>query len=179
MKVNSKQRKKATRRFQEVYGKDELANRMFHILSVGKQGIDALVQELGIMMAQAIMDMEREERSGPDDLPRQKGVYTWAYQPGSIYLGDQKVSVRHPRLRGPEGEIPLQSCRMLKEPGRFSEELLNKVLRGISVRRYRETVCESARAFGISPSSISRHIIDLFFMLLDKYATFCVTQKEA
>ena len=50
MKVNSKQRKKATRRFQEVYGKDELANRMFHILSVGKQGIDALVQELGIMM---------------------------------------------------------------------------------------------------------------------------------
>lgn len=159
MKVNTKQRKKATRGFQDVYGKDELAHRMFHILSAGKQGIDALVQELGIMMAQAIMDMEREERSGPDYLPRQKGVYKWAYQPGSIYLGDQKVSVRHPRLRGPEGEIPLQSYRMLKEPGGFSEELLTKVLRGISARKYRETVCASARAFGVSPSSISRHII--------------------
>ena len=42
---------------------------------------------------------------------------------------------------------------MLKEPGRFSEELLKKVLLGISARRYRETVCESARAFGVSPSS--------------------------
>ena len=42
---------------------------------------------------------------------------------------------------------------MLKEPGGFSEELLKKVLLGISARRYRETVCESARAFGVSPSS--------------------------
>jgi len=159
MKVNTKQRKKATHGFQEIYGKGELANRMFHILTTGKQGIDSLVQELGIMMAQAIMDMEREERSGPDYLPRKKGVYKWAYQPGSIYLGDQKVSVRYPRLRGPEGEIPLQSYRMLKESGGFSDELLNKALRGISARKYRETVCESARAFGVSPSSISRHII--------------------
>lgn len=159
MKVNTKQRKKATQGFEHIYGKDELANRMFHILSAGKQGIDALVQDLGIMMAQAIMDMEREERSGPEYFPRQRGVYKWAYQPGSIYLGDQKVSVRHPRLRGPEGEIPLESYAMLKEPGGFSEELLNKVLLGISARKYRETVCESARAFGVSPSSVSRHII--------------------
>ena len=159
MKVNTKQRKKATQGFKHIYGKDELANRMFHILTTGKQGIDALVQELGIMMAQAIMDMEREELSGPEYFPRQSGVYKWAYQPGSIYLGDQKVPVRHPRLRGPEGEIPLESYAMLKEPGGFSEELLNKVLRGISARRYRETVCESARAFGVSPSSVSRHII--------------------
>ena len=159
MKVNTKQRKKATQGFEHIYGKDELTNRMFHILSKGKQGIDALVQELGIMMAQAIMDMEREERSGPEYFPRQRGVYKWAYQPGSIYLGDQKVSVHHPRLRGPEGEIPLESYTMLKEPGGFSEELLKKVLLGISARRYRETVCESARAFGVSPSSVSRHII--------------------
>lgn len=159
MKVNTKQRKKATKGFTEIYGKDELAERMFRILTTGKQGIDALVKELGIMMAQAIMDMEREERSGPDYRPRQKEVYKWAYQPGSIYLGDQKVSVRHPRLRGPEGEIPLQSYRTLKEPGGFSEELLNKVLRGMSARKYKETVCASACAFGVSPSSISRHIV--------------------
>ncbi|OQB74969.1 MAG: Integrase core domain protein [Deltaproteobacteria bacterium ADurb.Bin135] len=90
MKVNTKQRKKATQGFEHIYGKDELTNRMFHILSKGKQGIDALVQEPGIMMAQAIMDMEHEERSGPEYFPRQRGVYKWAYQPGSIYLGDRK-----------------------------------------------------------------------------------------
>ena len=75
MKGNTKQRKKATQGFEHICGKDELTNRMFHILSKGKEGIDALVQELGIMMAQAIMDMEREERSGPEYFPRQRGVY--------------------------------------------------------------------------------------------------------
>jgi putative transposase len=159
MKVNTKQRKKANKGFERIYGKDEMAERMFHILRTGKQGIDTFVKELGIMMAEAIMDMEREELSGPGYLPRQEGVYKWAYQRGSIYLGDQKVPVRHPRLRGPEGEIPLQSYRMLKEPERFSEELLSKMLRGVSTRKYQDTILDTAHAFGVSPSSVSRHIV--------------------
>jgi transposase-like protein len=113
------------------------------------------------MMAEALMDMEREERSGPEYVPRHAGVYKWAYQPGSIYCGDQKIPVRHPRLRGPEGEIPLATYETLKKPGAFSEELLDKVLRGISERRYGETVVNTARAFGVSPSSVSRRIIEV------------------
>jgi putative transposase len=159
MKVNTKQRKKANKGFEHAYGKDELANRMFHILRAGKQGIDTIVKELGVMMAEAIMDMEREELSGPEYLPRHEGVYKWAYQRGSIYLGDQKVSLRHPRLRGPGGEIPLQSYQVLKEPEGFSEELLSKMLRGVSERKYGETVLDTAHAFGVSPSSVSRHIV--------------------
>ena len=159
MKVNTKQRKKATKGFEQIYGKDELANRMFHILTTGKQGIDALLQELGIMMAQAIMDMEREELSGPEYLPRQKGVYKVGI-PTRFYLprGSEGVCTTS-QPQGPEGEIPLKSYEMLKEPERFSEELLNRMLRGVSARKYRETVLESARAFGVSPSSVSRHIV--------------------
>ncbi len=36
---------------------------------------------------------------------------------------------------------------------------MDKVLRGISCRKYAETVVEAARAFGVSASSISQHII--------------------
>jgi hypothetical protein len=46
----------------------------------------------------------------------------------------------HPRLRGSQGEIGLQSYERLKEPDAFSEELLNRILRGISAQRYSETV---------------------------------------
>jgi transposase-like protein len=134
---------------------------MFHILTTGKKGLDSFLLELGTMMAEALMDMEREERSGPEYVPRHAGVYKWAYQPGSIYCGDQKIPVRHPRLRGPEGEIPLATYETLKKPGAFSEELLDKVLRGISERRYGETVVNTARAFGVSPSSVSRRIIEV------------------
>jgi DNA-binding transcriptional ArsR family regulator len=47
----------------------------------------------------------------------------------------------------------------LKKPGVFSEELLRKTLCGISLQKYEETVTEAAKAFGVSPSSLSRHII--------------------
>jgi len=160
MKVNTKRRKKARRGFEYIYGEEELVNKMFHILETGKQGMDAFILELGTMLAEAVMDMEREERSGPDYYPLHPEMYKWAYQQGSIYLGDQKIPVKHPRLRGPEGEIQLQTYGTLKKPGTFSEELLRKVLRGISLQKYGETVMKTAHAFGVSPSSLSRHIIE-------------------
>ncbi|HRV23527.1 MAG TPA: hypothetical protein P5240_11040, partial [Syntrophorhabdaceae bacterium] len=62
---------------------------------------------------------------------------------------------------GPEGEIPLASYTILKKPGTFSEELLEKTLRGISLQKYHETVINSAHAIGISPSSLSRNIVEI------------------
>jgi len=52
------------------------------------------------MLVEAIMDMEREGQSGPEYHPVSSGIYKWAYQRGSVYIGDQKVPVNRPRLRG-------------------------------------------------------------------------------
>ena len=161
MKLNTIQRKKARGGFEAAFGKEALVNRMYQIIKTGKQGLDGFVQELGTMVVEAIMDMEREERSGPQYQPVREGVYKWAYQKGSLYMGDRKISVRHPRLRGPGGEIPLESYETLKKPGTFSEELLNKILLGISARKYRETLMETAGAFGVSPGTVSRHVVEV------------------
>jgi hypothetical protein len=72
MKVDTKQRKKARKGFAQVYGGEDLAARMVHVLQVGKKGLDSLVMELGRMLAETIMDMEREERSGPEGKPLHK-----------------------------------------------------------------------------------------------------------
>ena len=160
MKVDTKQRKKARKGFAQVYGNEEFAARMVHVLQIGKKGLDSLVMGLGRMLAETIMDMEREERSGPEGKPLHAGIYKWAYQKGSIYCGDQKVRVNHPRLRGPQGEIALALYETLKQPGAFSEELLARALRGISGRRYSETVIDTASAFGVSASSVSRRFIE-------------------
>lgn len=159
MKENTKQRKKAIRGIKEVHGRQWLVERLFWIMSQGKRGFDSMIKELGRMMAETIMYIDREEVAGPDYLPFSPDVRKWASQPGSIYIGDQKIKAEHPRLRGPQGEIELRSYGKLKGPEGFSEELLNKVLRGISCRRYAETVVEAAQAFGVSASSISRHVI--------------------
>jgi len=169
MELNTIQRKKARGGLEQAVGREEIVNRMYEIIRVGKQGLDGFIVELGSMVAEAIMDMEREERSGPDYYPSQLGIYKWAYQDGSIYVGDRKVSVRHPRLRGPGGEIPLQSYEALKKAGVFSEEVLNKMLRGLSARKYRETLLETSRTFGVSPSTVSRHVVEMTTQKLQEF----------
>jgi len=159
MKENTKRRKKAIRGMEEVQGRNWLVERLFWIMTQGKRGFDSMMKELGRMMAETIMYIDREEVAGPDYMPFSPDIRKWASQPGSIYIGDQKIRAEHPRLRGPRGEIELRSYGKLKAPEGFSEELLEKVLRGISCRKYAETVVEAAQAFGVSASSISQHII--------------------
>jgi len=160
MKDNTRRRKKAVRGMQEVYGRQWVVEHMYRILARGKQGFDTVMKEIGRMVAEAIMYIEREEIAGPDYRPFKPDIYKWASQAGSVYIGDQKIKVEHPRLRGRHGEIQLKSYERLKEPDGFSEELLTKVLRGISCQKYAETVIEAAEAFGVSASSVSRHIIE-------------------
>ena len=68
--------------------------------------------------------------------------------------------MERPRLRNGQGEMKLSSYEQLKEPDAFSEELLMKALCGLSGRRYHETVADTASSFGISASSVSRHIVE-------------------
>jgi transposase-like protein len=134
---------------------------MRQIVLEGKRAFDAVHLELGRMLAESIMYMEREEIAGPDYQPKASETYKWASQGGSVFMGDQKIAVEHPRLRGPEGEIPLPTYEKLKQEGTFSEELLAKALRGISARKYSETVIEAAKALGVSASSVSRRIVEV------------------
>ena len=161
MKVNTRNRKKAIRGFKQMYGRQEIIDRMYQIMAEGKHGLDAVMLEIGKTVAEAIMYIEREERSGEDYHPVSPDIYKWASQEGSIYLGDQKVKVEHPRLRSAQGEIALRSYEKLKGRGGFSEELLHKVLTGISSQKYYQTVIQSAHAFGVSAGSVSRHIVEV------------------
>lgn len=67
-----------------------------------------------------------------------------------------------PRLRDVvQGEVPLKSYARLHATGDFSEELLEKILRGVSAQKYTETVIDAARAFGVSPPSVSQKMVSL------------------
>ena len=161
MREDTIMRKKTTNGFRAISDEDWWAGKMRQIVVEGKRAFDAVHLELGRMLAESIMYMEREEIAGPDYQPKSSQVYKWASQGGSIFMGDQKVAAEHPRLRGPEGEIPLPTYEKLKQEGMFSEELLAKALRGISARKYSETVIEAAKALGVSASSVSRHLVEV------------------
>ena len=160
MREDTIERKKTSRLFQQLRGRRWLLGRMLEVISEGKRGLDGLALELGRMVAEAVMYLEREEIAGPDYRPYSSEVRKWASQGGSVFIGDRKVKVEHPRLRGVEGEMELRTYGKLKNRGEFSEELLGRVLRGLAGRRYQETLVGAAEAFGVSASSVSRHLIE-------------------
>jgi len=114
-----------------IAGEERLLGAMVLVIHTGKQAVDAVMLEMGRMVAESVMLIEREEVTGPDDYPMDPALKKWAHEQGSIYLGDQKVPVMRPRLRHvEEGEVTLQSYARMRAPWALSEELLEKILRG-------------------------------------------------
>jgi putative transposase len=160
MKEETKLRKKATAGFRQITQEPQMRQQMQALLEQGRQGLDLLALDLGRQLAEFILYAEREERAGPDYHPRKEGLYKWASQPGSVYIGGQKVSVEHPRLRRNGREVALKSYAAMQERDGFSDQLLGQALGGLSGRRYRETLVNAAEAFGVSPSAVSEHLVE-------------------
>jgi putative transposase len=162
MQVNTKRRKIATNGFRQMTGEERAREILFATIARGKQALDESLMEMGKMLAESIMLIEREELSGPDYQPLNGHLKKWAHEDGSVYLADQKVKVKRPRLRNTESEqeVGLQSYSAMREQGQFSEEVLTKILSGISQKKYNETVLESASALGVSSSTISRRVVE-------------------
>ncbi len=162
MRRDTRQRKRSLAGLRAISGQDEMLGTLVRVISSGKQALDAVMLEMGRMVAESVMLMEREEVAGPDYYPTDPAFKKWAHEKGSLSLGDQKVKVTRPRLRHVEqGEVTLQSYARLRTPGAFSEELLEKILRGVSAQKYAETVLQAGEALGVSASAVSRKLVDL------------------
>jgi putative transposase len=167
--ANTVRRQNATRGFRQIAGKEWLVDQMYQVINRGKQGLDACVMEMGKMLVETIMCMEREEIAGPDYHPFSPDFSKGGTQRGSVYVGDQKVKVNHPRLHGVHGEVELKTYGKMKDKGAFSEELLAKCLRGLSAQKYSETVVGAAQAFGVSASSVSRRVVEVTAQKLKEF----------
>ena len=172
MRIDTKKRKNAMAGFKQMTG-TELARQSLHqIISHGKRALDDVFMGIGRMMAESIMLMEREELAGPDYHPTNPKLQKWAHEEGSVYIGDQKVKINRPRLRDIEsGEVDLQSYKKMREHGQFSEEMLDKIMRGVSAQKYEETVMGAASSFGVSPSSVSKKMVEITAKKLSEFQT--------
>ena len=85
----------------------------------------------------------------------------WGCNEGSVFLGDQKVSVRVPRVRDVLNgkEIPLSSYQGFQNPGSIDEVVFKRLINGISTRKYEKAALEIPATFGIKKSRISRKFI--------------------
>jgi len=135
------------------------------------EGVDArvaLIQALIPIGLEAVgeeLEREVERLAGPrhsrkEGLP---GHYRWGAQGGSVYLCDQKVKTRVPRVRNvlEKSEVALESYRLLHKPRKGDEGVMRKVLYGLSCHNYEQCAEAVPEAFGLSSSTISRRFIQV------------------
>lgn len=130
---------------------------------LGYDGKAQLIQQLiplGLMALKELLDSEVKCLAGVR-YSRDKDCNRWGSNPGWVYLGDQKVSVEVPRVRGKNGgeEVPLESYQAMQETRQIDGLTLNRVIAGISHRKYEKAVISVPETFGIKSSSVSRRFV--------------------
>lgn len=97
---------------------------------------------------------ERHSRQSP-------GIGRWGKNPGSVYLGDQKILIDVPRVRNTNDgcEIPLQSYQALQNPRLIDHAVMARLINGISSRKYERAALTIPETFGIRRNSVSRRFI--------------------
>ena len=121
--------------------------------------IRALVP-LGLETLHQMLVQELDDLTGKKH-KHDQGLNRWGWQPGSVYMGEEKFRIEVPRVRDTvkNTEVRLKSHEALQKPREVDEQVMKKILLGISTRRYEETAQTLPEAFGLSASSVSRKTI--------------------
>ena len=116
---------------------------------------------LGLMHIQDLLDDEVTALAGQRHA-REDGAPGMRHgsNPGSVRLAGQRVPIRVPRVRGPQGELPLRSYSTVNGSGEIDAALLKRVLYGISCRNYEAAAAAIPGAIGLSSSSVSRAFVE-------------------
>ena len=120
----------------------------------------ALIQALipvGLERVGELLQKEVLSLAGPKGIHGKENT-RWGEQWGSVYLTDQKVPVKIPRVRNKiqDKEIPLESYQKLQKPYCAGDQVFKKLLNGLSMRKYAQSAEITPEVFGLSASNMSK-----------------------
>lgn len=106
----------------------------------------------------------RHERTGTT-------IKRWGQDPGSVFVGDQKLRINVPRVWDVEAgqEIRLKSYERLQDPAHLDELALSRVINGISQGKYERAAEHVPETFGIKKSTVSRKFVRASVKRLEEF----------
>jgi transposase-like protein len=104
---------------------------------------------------------ELKEKAGKK-YEREKSYSRWGSNPGSIRIGEEKVPVEVPRLYNKQENKTeeVENYRKLHNIDKPSEEMLKKIILGLSQKDYERVTRSVLESFGMSQSTVSRTFIE-------------------
>lgn len=140
------------------------------VVDLVQRGLMNLALSAFKQVAEEVMDHEVTALVGPKNQSnRERDKMRWGSERGYCVVGGQKIPLERPRVRNTRHkEVPLGSYEMMQRASLMEESVWQKMIHGLTTRRYSQVIEELEQAYGIKKSTISEHFIEASRQRLDK-----------
>src|SRR2546425_1224904 len=127
-----------------------------------RKGVGALIRQAGLQLMDLIMQEEVRELAGKrSEQQPERTANRWGSERGYCVVMGQKVPIQRPRVRTiDDKEVRLGSYEMFHRGEPLTETVWEKLMLGLSTRKYGEAVRQFTEAYGLEKSAVSEHFIE-------------------
>ena len=127
-----------------------------------RQGVGELIRQAGLQLMDLLMQEEVRELAGErSQRQSERTASRWGSERGYCVVMGQKVPIERPRVRTTDDkEVRLGSYEMFHRGEPLTETVWEKLMLGLSTRKYGQAVREFTEAYGLEKSAISEHFIE-------------------
>jgi transposase-like protein len=138
-----------------------------------QQGLMHLAIATFTQIAEQMMRWEVDQMVGPKQKANPlREALRWGSQKGYCVIAGQKVPLQRPRVRDVRRrEVPLGSYESLQRASLMEDAVWQKIMHGLTTRRYSAIVRELKEAYGIEKSTVSEHFVEASRGRLQKVET--------
>jgi putative transposase len=126
------------------------------------KGVGELIRQAGLQLIQLVMEEEVRHLVGERSQSTPgRTANRWGSERGYCVVMGQKVPVERPRVRSTEDqEIRLGSYEMFHRGEPLTETVWEKLMLGLTTRKYGDAVRQFTEAYGLEKSAVSEHFIE-------------------
>jgi hypothetical protein len=138
-----------------------------------QEGLLALAVGAGLQVMQALMEADVTALAGPKGRHDQaRTAVRHGRERGSVTLGGRRVAVTRPRVRAADGsgELPVASYALFTSTEILGKMALEKMLAGLSARRYPVGLEPVGRPVGETSSATSKSAVSRRFVVMTETA---------
>jgi putative transposase len=127
-----------------------------------RKGVGELIRQAGLQLMDLMMQEEVRELAGErSQRQAERTASRWGNERGYCVVMGQKVPIQRPRVRTAEDkEVRLGSYEMFHRGEPLTETVWEKLMLGLSTRKYDQAVRQFTEAYGLEKSAISEHFIE-------------------
>jgi len=127
-----------------------------------RKGVGELIRQAGLQLMELLMEEEVREVVGERSCRQpDRTANRWGKERGFCVVMGQKVPIERPRVRTTDDqEVRLGSYELFHRGEPLTETVWEKLMLGLSTRKYGAAVREFREAYGLEKSAISEHFIE-------------------